>query len=479
MKHFLVLGAAVLLGALGTVYHPFWGVLLYYTFSVLRPQYLWDWSLPARWRWSLIAAAIAAIGAFAHLPKLLAKNRVNLIVVLILALSVLLFLSTLTAHNPSLAQHYGIEYAKIIAIALLACLVIDQLWQIRILAGMILLMLGYVAYEVNYLYFIDHRLDIFHQGYGGLDNNGAGLMLVMGLPFAYAFAHCVRVHWQRVACAVLGVLIIHAVMMSYSRGAMLAAMVGVGWLLWHHRSKLQAAGMMVMLVAVVLALAGPEIRHRFMSTLDYQDDHSAQSRLDSWSAGWQMAWERPLLGHGIRNANLYSANFGADVVGRTIHSQYLQMAADCGLPAVAVYVCLVGSALMSLRRARVACRAYLQRSDADYWWGPIEDPEADEVRQVYHIALACSASLLMFVTGGLFLSLELFELPWLLIVTAAVLPLLVEKRIGLLAARATQSATTSPEKASRGSHRRRASRGRRASPRPRPGRALREGTVRP
>src|SRR5262249_22149719 len=40
----------------------FWGVAVYYLFAVLRPQFLWGWSLPQGVSWSYYVA-LATIGA--------------------------------------------------------------------------------------------------------------------------------------------------------------------------------------------------------------------------------------------------------------------------------------------------------------------------------------------------------------------------------------------------------------------------------
>jgi hypothetical protein len=43
------------------------------------------------------------------------------------------------------------------------------------------------------------------------------------------------------------------------------------------------------------------------------------------------------------------------------------------------------------------------------------------------LALACQASLIIFAFGGLFLSLEVFELPWLMLVLAGAFPRVVHR----------------------------------------------------
>ena len=71
MKQVIFMVLLTLTGTAGVVVvRPFLGVAVYYLFAVLRPQYLWQWSLPADVTWSfyvalatLLAAGTALFGA--------------------------------------------------------------------------------------------------------------------------------------------------------------------------------------------------------------------------------------------------------------------------------------------------------------------------------------------------------------------------------------------------------------------------------
>lgn len=418
MKQLLFMMTMLSLGGVGAIYHPFWGVLLYYGFAVLRPQYMWKWTLPDGMRWSLFAAAAAVMGAVLNLPVLTERRRGNTVFALMILYGVLLIASVLTAHEPGLAMRWGIEYAKVLFMALLASMIIRELWQVRAITAMILIFTGYIAWEINSLYLFDGRLDIFHRGFGGLDNNGAGLMLAMGVPMAYAYGVCASKRWQKAVAWFLALLMLHAVLMSYSRGAMLSLALAAAWTLWHHRPRKQSAVLAVAAVMAVSVLAGHEIRERFSSTADFEADASANSRFDSWAAGWAIALDHPIFGQGIRNSNIYTANYGADRRGRTIHSNYIQIAADSGIPAMIVYLAMLGVAFANLRRTRLVARDYL---DDCRERDPLGEPN-EHIRQMYFISVGCQASLFVFAFGGVFLSLEMFELPWLVIVLAGVMP---------------------------------------------------------
>ncbi|QQE12001.1 O-antigen ligase family protein [Planctomycetota bacterium] len=401
---------------------PFWGFFLYYAFAVLRPQHLWDWALPGNIRWSLIVAIIALCGVAIHHGKILRNSSFTKMSCLMIGFSFLLIISTLMAFNPAIAQSWGIEYAKIIIVALFAMLVINEVWQVNALAIMIGGCIGYIAWEVNYMYFFQGgRLDIFHYGYGGYDNNGAALLLAMGIPFAYYIGVSQHNKWSKfIFCGagLLGIFMMHAVMMSYSRGAMLAAMMGVMWIIVRHRSRKQAIGICVVLTIVVSVLAGNQIRDRFISTTNFRQDASAQSRFESWSAAWTLAWERPLYGHGIRNSNIYSQNYGADRRGRTIHNQYLQVAADSGIPAMLTFIGMIVLSMLNMEHVRRRCLKHLK-------YDLCTDEIKKRLDQVEKLCLATQGGMIIFALDSMFLSLELFELPWLLFIMSGVMPTVI------------------------------------------------------
>lgn len=418
MKQFIFLSVLTLASGLGALTSPFWGVLLYYMLAVLRPQHLWEWALPGDMRWSLIAAAIVFGSVALNFNRVMQNFRPNVVMVWAAIFSLWLGLSVIDAYYPVYAMSWGVEYAKIFAILFIAMAVVNHWWQLETLVVMIMLTLGYVAWEVNFLYLVNGRLDILHYGFGGLDNNGAGLMIAMGIPFAYVYGVRAPRMWQKGIAWFIGALMIHAMLMSYSRGAMLSTVVAAAWLLFHHRPRYQAAVIGLALFMVVSVLAGQEIRERFFSTNNFNADQSAQSRFESWGAAWQIATDHPFTGQGVRNSVFFSQNYGADRVGRTIHSQYLQIAADSGIPAMASYLALLGVTFWSLRRTRHKCITILHLSNPG-------DPQTIQQQRAAHVmvvAIGVEASLIIFAVGGAFLSLEMFELPWILIALAGVMP---------------------------------------------------------
>lgn len=423
MKQLLLMIVLTLAGTVGVVVmSPFWGVAVYYLFAVLRPQHLWQWSLPADVPWSQFVAIATIFGGLLTVmgfvpAAVTAKNgtrsssprpRLTWAHISLMLFGVWVAVAWVTARNRDVAFDSFVEYLKIFVMFITASLIVHSVRQLWVLMCIAALALGYVAWEINAMYLFQGYLSIYHRGYGGLDNNGAGLMLAMGVPLCL-FAWESTTRWWRVIYLLLIPVLIHAVLMSYSRGAMVSLLVVAPLLVFRSRAR----GLMLVgalgLVWLVPSLAGPEIRARFFTLERYEAQNSAQSRFASWNAGWQLARENPIVGVGLRNSNLFSQQYGADMRNRTIHSQYLQVAADMGLVGLALYLVTLGSVWLSLRRVRRAAR---KRTD-------------ESGRQAHAVACGAETAMLVFLVGALFLSLELFELPYLLLLLGAQLPVVL------------------------------------------------------
>jgi probable O-glycosylation ligase (exosortase A-associated) len=435
MKQIIIMIALTLVGTVGVfTVEPFLGVWVYYLFAVLRPQHLWEWSLPPGVNWSRYVALATLLALVGHklglftLAKLKAEGEgrpkaLGPVHYSVAAFGVWVILCYFLApfHNPSqLGTDYTfVEYVKIMLMFFAASVLVRRLQQVWILFLTIGVALAYIAFEHNYEYFVNNYLVLFKRGYGGLDNNGGGLMLAMGVPVCLFLWDGIR-RWYRWAFLACIPVIVHAVLMSYSRGAMASLLVVCP--IWLFRSQRRAQlGLFYLLVALAIpVMAGKEIQARFATIEQNEVDESANSRRASWAAAARIANDYPVFGAGLRCANLLSHRYGADMEGRTIHNVYLQIAADSGWVGMALYL---GMYLAMWLNSRRTYRLLRGRKD-------------EEARRAHAIAAGVEGAALVFCFGGVFLSLEVFELPYLLLLVSAQLPLVKEV--------ATQTAAPEP-----------------------------------
>ena len=396
---------------------PVWGVAVYYMYAVIRPEFIWKWMEFGGMRiadlgWSfyvavatLLATILWRAGVIAPTavttPPWYGNPRFTRSHYLFIAFVFWISLTYPTAIYPERAYPYFVEYLKIFVMFLCATLVLRTVRDVKIIYFVVLGSTGYAAYEHNAYYFFDGYMFVYKQGYGGLDNNGAALIVAMGAPLAYFAWEGIR-HRIRWLFLLMIPLFIHAVMLSFSRGAMLSLCVAGLLILFRTRRKKFLLVAYALLAVFVVAAAGDEISERFFSISEHDADESANSRKTTWNIAVQMANERPLFGFGIRCSNAFTHQYGADMEGRTIHSQYLQTAADSGWVGLAFYLMLLASAFVGLMGVR---RFLRQHTDPETLW-------------VKSMASGLECSLVVFCFGAIFLSLEHFELPYILILLA-------------------------------------------------------------
>ncbi|MEZ6139611.1 MAG: O-antigen ligase family protein [Zavarzinella sp.] len=428
-------------GAASLIWGPFIPLVLYYFFTVFRPQVIWKESLAAYpdFQWALMMA-LPTIGAtfvwrfarfiapqrFVNQP--LPRPNIGHFVFAFFALWITV--TYLTSRNQLLAEPIFSDYRKIFLMFFISAMVLTSIRQIWIIYLVVLGSLSYIAFEVNQYYFFNNYLYLVNQGYsdirgGGLDNNGAALMLAMGFPMCVYAWDGVK-HWIRWLFPVCAMLIVHAVLTSYSRGAMLSILITVPFYIFRCQSKrLILVGYLVGAMMLPF-LVSDEIAKRFMSITSHEEDESAGSRKTTWAIAWNMANERPIFGYGIRNSSLYTYQFGADEEGRVIHNNYLQIAADSGMIALAGLLAIYAVCLYLAAKIRwsipgsnsiVGLLLAAGHTLTGGRWQPISSTagyRGKDAHLVYAMACGIEGSLICWMFGSFFLSLETFEPPYVL-----------------------------------------------------------------
>ena len=417
MKQFAFLVALTVFGMVASFWWtPYAGVALYYLYAVLRPHYLWQWQLvtaPVALPWSFLVA-VAAISAylawagglltFGRREQSLMRYRPKFTIAhwAMMAFGFQIFLSYAFSNNRDHSEAWFGEYLKIFGMYFLASRVVRTPSQVWGLYMLVMIAISYIAYEMNYIYITTRLLIIARNGFAGLDNNGAALMLAVGVPFCY-FAWEFTKGWYRWLFLAFAPMIIHAVLSSYSRGAMVSMLAAVPFYFLYSRKRRVLVIIAAVVAVAVPVMAGKEIRDRFYSIDKRDQDDSWQVRQNSWRIAVEIAMDYPLFGAGVRCSNAEMKGRGGDMENRTIHSQYLQLAADSGWPALALYIVAVGTTFYTIWRARIRL------------W-PRTDP--DSVRTVAILG-GVECGMISFLVGASALSLEVFEIAYLYLLLGA------------------------------------------------------------
>jgi len=380
-------------GALASLYNPFIGLLIYVAFAILRPEKLWFWSVPPG-NYSRIVAFGLLAGWVIHGAGQFRIGRAKPIVFclgLLLAWSALS--AAIIATNKDQAWRFVEVFAKIVLPFLVGITTLDSLRRLKQLAWVILLCEGYLAFEFNQWYFGGYNR-LWIEGFGDMDNNcnaialtcctGLGLFLSLGSPQRWL---------SRIIAFVLCLLMLHAVLFSFSRGGMLACLVMGAVSFFLVPKRLPHYLGFGLIVALGFFSAGPEVVARFstITTDTTQMDSSAESRVVLWSACLDSMRQHPL--------GVGAGNWGETVVqygfprGKQAHTLWLQLGAELGVIGLVLLVAFYGMCIFKLLPL---CREKTQLPDP--WFR--------------HLARGVVASLVGFAVSAQFVSLDLLEHPY-------------------------------------------------------------------
>lgn len=352
MRQVLILGAIFLLVPLA-FFAPFTGLVSYVGIAYVRPH---EWAYMPDAPISL-AVAVATLTGYVifeltrRAPQLTANWW-------LLLLWVQISLATVFAHSTELAQGKWIEFSKTFLIALLMTAMVDSEKRARRLLLGTVLAIGFLAFRSNIgIILAQGQTRIYGPGGAFEDNNDYALLLNVAAPIAFFVARAEPNRWLRKACYALSVMMMITVLFTLSRGGFLGLCVVLLGMAW--KSKYKVTGLLAIalagLIAFVIVPNRVVERVGTISTAS-ETDQSAQMRFNSWYVCGQIMEDHPLLGIGPRNMlQLYGRYLETESV-RVAHNSFLQMAVDAGLPALLMFLGLIGSSIWRLRRTRQALK---------------------------------------------------------------------------------------------------------------------------
>jgi probable O-glycosylation ligase (exosortase A-associated) len=248
------------------------------------------------------------------------------------------------------------------------------------------------------------------------DNNELAVALLMVLPLMYYLFSRLTVSWHRKAIIICMVLMVASIVGSQSRGAFLSigAVGGYFWL-QSDRKFLIAFLLLVLIAALFLFL--PDSWFDRMNTIEnYEEDESAMSRIRAWTLAYHLANER-LFGGGFNmwNVQTYAAFSPLYEPGHkpfVAHSIYFSILGEQGWPGLILFLTIFW---LSWRTTSQLAKNY---------------KNSTELKWVSDLARMLKISLLAYLTGGAFLSLAYFDLPWQIVALVVLLKAIAERSTG-------------------------------------------------
>jgi len=192
------------------------------------------------------------------------------------------------------------------------------------------------------------------------DANGIGAALCMILPLLLYLSREEERRWLRYIFKIaFGASIVSAIF-TFSRGAFLGLAVVCLVLIWRSPWRLRFATAVLVVGIITAPLAPQRLWVRLESLIQQQSaetrDVSTVSRLESFQAAWNIAIDRPFTGAGFRALSteaVWAIYFGPSFRGTfDAHSIYFEMLGEHGLLGFGLYVGIIVSTMLTLRRLR-------------------------------------------------------------------------------------------------------------------------------
>jgi probable O-glycosylation ligase (exosortase A-associated) len=248
------------------------------------------------------------------------------------------------------------------------------------------------------------------------DANDFATFVVTAMPLALYVIHRARSSYQRMLGVAAMTLLTLGLVRSGSRGGFLALLAVVLFVNYGYRAiALRWRVMATVTLAAVLLATASERYWKQMGTITSDSDYNFSEetgRIQIWQRGIGYMLQYPVFGVGPGNFNAaegtlspfaHRQQLGRPVKWNAAHNSYVQIGAELGLPGLLMFVGMIASAFVALRRSSRKLRA-AQRDSA-----------GAELTQ------ALSASLIAFVVGAMFLSLAYSDILFTLLALAVAL----------------------------------------------------------
>lgn len=397
-------------GLLSVVWHPEWGVYGYLVTYNINPRIQW-WGrfLPEfASRYALFFSLCTAAGLILHWKKVGAKLELlgpeKCFGIYIL----LLWISVLTAPI-SRIDDLLVKMTKVAFMLFMASRIIQNKKSFE---RMILILLGAALYLSFSLHSGEGTFQggRFDRGFGGSDfaeSNFLAAHFAWLLPFAGIVF--LEGDWKKKCFSLTAVVfMLNAIVITRSRGAFLALVLGGLWTLISlprlksHRKKVALGLILGLLAAITVTDRAFWERMETLRAEDEDRDASAQSRLAAWNVAIQMFQEHP-MGVGIGRFFDYAGTYNAALAGRDTHNTYLRCLAETGILGAMGLIMLVVSSFRCIGKLEEEAKS-LENTRATFY-------------QLY--SFSCRIALIIYLTAAFFISSTYIEeFYWLLLLPA-------------------------------------------------------------
>lgn len=391
---------------------PWIGVLAWYWVGLMNPHRLtWSFAFSMPFAMMIGAATLAGI-LFARDRKPIAWNVPLALAVVLLAYYLA---TTFFAWAPDQAWPQLEKVAKIVLITVVSTMFIYGRERIRALLMVAALSLGF--YGVKGALFVlrtggSERVE-GPDGSFITGNTFLGLAMIMVIPLLVVLAREERRPWLRNLLYVTAAATVLATIFTYSRGAFLGLGAVTAALFLHFKRKVLATLILVPAILLASEVLPEKLFQRGETIAEFEQDATANQRLQSWTVAIGIARDYPLTGAGFEFEYApddtrwlaYGSEKYASFISHSsaAHSIYFQVLGQHGIVAFVLFLAMLIGAQLSLQRAKKLARRH---------------PDAEWIASY---AAGVQMGLFGYMVAGAFLSSAYFDLAYLFYALSAIL----------------------------------------------------------
>jgi probable O-glycosylation ligase (exosortase A-associated) len=391
---------------------PHWGIYLWTWIGVMSPHKL-CWGFARNFQFAVLVgvATLAAIFLFGRENRKMPWTPPMIALVL---LNVWMLVSTVFALVPDEAWTQYEKVFKIQVFTFLTVLVMQERERILGLVWITALSIAYYGVKGAFYTIGGGTGHVLGPAGGFIEGNTTiALALTMAIPMLYYLqsqspSRLVRwALWGTMAASAIAVLGTH------SRGGLISVLA-MGLFMWIKSRHKVSLGLVAALLVPASVAVMPERWFTRMETIEtYEQDRSAMGRINAWHFAFNLARDRPLTGGGFQTftRELFQTYAPDPLDFHDAHSIWFEMLGEQGFVGLMLFLLLWW---VAWREANRVIR--LTRSRKDLHWAR-------------DLASMMQVTLIGYFSGGSFLGLAYWDVPYLIVGLIVLTRVVVEREL--------------------------------------------------
>jgi probable O-glycosylation ligase (exosortase A-associated) len=402
----------IVFGSLPFIFkRPYIGVLMWVWVSVMNPHRL-SYGFAYSFPFAFVVACVTVLALLATKDD--RKLPMTPIIITLFTFTAWMCITTLFSMWPDESFVMLQRVLKTMAMTIVTVMLIKSKEQIYQLIWVLVGSLAYYGVKGGVFTILSggHSIVWGPEGSYIEGNNELALGLITIIPVMYCLFMNYQNKWIKRGMALAMLLCGASALGSYSRGALLGICAMVLFL-WVKSPKKVVVGLLIVTLLPIGIMSMPDKWSQRMETINtYKEDDSAMGRINAWWMAYHMALDRPLGGgFEIYNRTAFGLYAPVPTDVHAAHSIYFQVLGEHGFVGLGLYLLL---AFLTWRKGA---------------WIVKQAAKRDDLKWAANIATMLQVSMVGFATGGAFLSLVYYDVPYYLTAIMVSLGCIVEKAL--------------------------------------------------